>query len=220
MADVLVDHERPDTTDMLAVHGAFRDALAEAPELVGRVAAGDTARASVVAGYYANVLAFVEAHHEGEDALLWPRLVARSPSAAQIAQRLETQHVAVSEHLAHARLQLATWASSGQPAAGGELVAALQGLAGVLVPHCDDEEAAIIPLAAEHIAVDEWSELAGHAMQHFAGDNVWLCLGLVYDRMTPEQREDLLAHLPPPVAELWSSIGEPAYRDFLAELRR
>ena len=64
-----------DTSDMVQFHRVFRDALSSAAPLVGSVAAGDIARADVVGSYYANVLALLKSHHEGEDELVWPKLV-------------------------------------------------------------------------------------------------------------------------------------------------
>ena len=54
----------PDTTDMFAVHGVFRDTLGAAPVLVRGVADSDIARRALVANYYENVLAFLESHHD------------------------------------------------------------------------------------------------------------------------------------------------------------
>ena len=65
---------RPDTTDMLAVHGVFRDTLAAAPTLVGGIAPGDAERVALIANYYENILSFLEAHHDGEEHLVFPLL--------------------------------------------------------------------------------------------------------------------------------------------------
>ena len=58
---------RPDTRDMYAVHGVFRDTLGAAPTLVGGIAPGDAERVALIANYYENILSFLEAHHDGED---------------------------------------------------------------------------------------------------------------------------------------------------------
>src|SRR4051794_18746758 len=71
---------RPDTRDMVAVHAVFRQALATAPRIVGGASRTDRQHAANVASFYANLLAFLHVHHEGEDALLWPKLLERSPA--------------------------------------------------------------------------------------------------------------------------------------------
>ena len=65
---------RPDTSDMYAVHGGFRDTLGAAPTLVGDIASGDAERVALIANYYENVLSFLEAHHDGEEKLVFPLL--------------------------------------------------------------------------------------------------------------------------------------------------
>ena len=65
---------RPDVSDMYAVHGVFRDTLGAAPELVGGIGAGDTERTALIANYYENILSFLEAHHDGEEKLVFPLL--------------------------------------------------------------------------------------------------------------------------------------------------
>ena len=70
---------RPDVTDMYAVHGVFRDTLGAVPQLVGGITPGDAARVDQLANYYDNVLFFLEAHHEGEEVIVFPRLPRAMP---------------------------------------------------------------------------------------------------------------------------------------------
>src|SRR3954470_22233755 len=83
---------RPDTTDMVAVHRVFRESLGVAPQLNGSVPGEDAERVAAVAGYYSDILAFLHVHHEGEDELLWPKLVARCPDDAELIRRIAGQH--------------------------------------------------------------------------------------------------------------------------------
>ena len=75
---------RPDTSDMYAVHGVFRDTLGAATALVGGVPAGDAERLALVANYYENVLSFLEAHHDGEEEIVFPLLRERCPDQARL----------------------------------------------------------------------------------------------------------------------------------------
>jgi hypothetical protein len=36
--------------------------------------------------------------------------------------------------------------------------------------------------------------------------------------MTQEQRDQMLAHMPPPAVEMWTSVGEQAYKNLVAEV--
>jgi hypothetical protein len=73
------DVPRPDTSDMFAVHGVFRDTLGAATVLVGGVLDGDSERLALVANYYENVLSFLRSHHDGEEQLVFPLLRQRCP---------------------------------------------------------------------------------------------------------------------------------------------
>ena len=85
---------RPDTSDMVAVHRVFRSSLAAAPGLVGSVR-GDDARRALITDYYANILAFLEVHHEGEEQLVFPVLTERAPQSHALVARMATQHAGV-----------------------------------------------------------------------------------------------------------------------------
>lgn len=208
-----------DTEDMIQVHRVFREAFAAAPALVGSVAAGDMARAEVVGSYYANVLEFLRVHHEGEDALLWPKLTERASDQAATVQRIAGQHKGVEEALVVANERLAEWRADADPDSGVRLAVAIASLNADLVAHLDEEERVILPIAASHITMPEWGELPGHGMQHFAGDKLWLIIGLLQEQFRPEQVAMMESHMPPPVLEFWTTQGRPQFQAFIAEVR-
>jgi len=98
-----------DTSDMIQLHRVFRESLGAAAPLVGSVPPGDAARAEVVGSYYANVLALLHSHHEGEDELVWPKLVDRAPEDAETIRRIAGQHEGVLTALEDAEAKLAVW---------------------------------------------------------------------------------------------------------------
>src|SRR5580704_12763401 len=100
---------RPDVTDMYAVHRVFRDTLGAAPQLVGGIPTGDTARVDQIANYYDNILYFLEAHHDGEEVIVFPRLRERCPEEGAFLDSLETEHEAALGLLGTARSSLAAW---------------------------------------------------------------------------------------------------------------
>lgn len=206
---------RTDTSDMLAVHKVFRDALSQAPGLVGGVGGPD--RASVVADYYANVLRFLDVHHDGEDELLWPPLRERAGDPALV-QRMSDQHHAVTEPRRVAGEALAAWTASPNAGNAAGFVAALGQLAAQLTPHLDEEELHVVPLAAQYLTPAEWGMLPEHGMRAFQGDKIWLILGLIRDRMSQPQRDAMLSHMPPPAAAFWTGTGEGLFRSYMAEL--
>jgi hemerythrin-like domain-containing protein len=213
---------RPDVTDMYAVHGVFRDTLGAAPRLVGELAPGDAARVEQVANYYDNILYFLEAHHDGEEAIVFPRLRERCPKETALLDTLEAQHEEAVKLLAVAREAVAAWpgADGGAEAAAAQSAAAesLEALRVQLVEHLDLEEANALPLCAENILAEEWGQLPGHAMAGYQGDKIWLIMGLIRQRMTQEQRDSMLAHMPPPARDMWTSFGENAFSELSAQV--
>jgi hypothetical protein len=208
---------RPDVTDMYAVHGVFRDTLGAAPVLVGGVAADDAARAALVANYYENVLSFLEAHHDGEEKLVFPLLRDRCDGAGALIDELDEQHQEALSLLGSARDSLVAWprgGASGQQATQESLVA----LGAHLELHLTNEETNALPLAAEYLSPEEWGALPGHGMAAFDGDKIWLILGLIRERMNDEQRTAMLEHMPPPAVEMWTSFGEQAFKDLSTEV--
>ena len=83
---------RPDVNDMYAVHGVFRDTLGAAPTLVGGIAPGDAERVALIANYYENILSFLEAHHDGEEKLVFPLLRERCAGQDALIDHMDEQH--------------------------------------------------------------------------------------------------------------------------------
>jgi hemerythrin-like domain-containing protein len=210
---------RPDVTDMYAVHGVFRDTLGAAPVLVGEVAPGDVARLDQVANYYDNILFFLESHHEGEEAIVFPRLRERCPDETALLDTLESEHEEALSLLAGARTSLAAWPGSGGGAAAqAAVVDSLGALRTQLVAHLDEEEIRALPLCAENMLAEEWGQLPGHALGSYQGDKVWLILGLIRERMTPEQSARMLENMPPPARDMWTGFGENAFNELSAKV--
>ena len=208
----------PDTSDMAAVHKVFRLWLASGPELVGG-AAGDDTRRALIANYFDNVVAFLTAHHEGEDELVYPLLLERAPEHRAVIELGRSQHEDVVPLNDAVMASVDAWQANGDSGAP-ELVRCLQALDGVLSPHLDYEEAEVVPLATKYLTVEEWGALPGHTLASFKGDKVWLIMGLVRENFTQEQRDTMLEHLPPPARQMWETIGEASFDDMIAQVRQ
>ena len=206
-----------DTSDMLAVHSVFRRSLASAPDFVAS-AKGDDARRALLANYFANLMAFLRVHHEGEEMLVFPLLRERAPGQMALIDEATTQHHEVVTHMDSCTERIGEWGSTDDAAA--PLVQALGDLEAALNPHLSQEEAEILPLASAHLAAEEWGRLPGHGMQNFTGDKIWLILGLIRENMTQQQRDGMLAHMPPPPREMWQNMGEDAFNAMIAQVRQ
>ncbi len=208
----------PDTSDMAAVHKVFRLSLDSAPELVGS-AAGDDVRRALIANYYDNVGAFLTAHHDGEDQLVYPLLIERAPDHRAVLELGERQHEDVLPLKDAVTASVDSWRAQGDSQAP-RLLRSLQALDDVLSPHLDYEEAEVVPLATEHLTVEEWGALPGHTLGTFDGDKVWLIMGLVRENFTQEQRDAMLEHLPPPARQMWETMGEASFDELIAQVRQ
>ena len=208
---------RPDVSDMYAVHQALRDSLGWAPQLVREVDATDTARIGLITNFYENVLSFLHVHHGGEEELIFPLLSERCAEELAIVDEMASQHADVVELIARSHRALGSW-SGGESAAQEGSATALGDLGERLEDHLADEERRLLPLCADNLSLQEWGALPGHALGAFDGDKVWLILGLIRDHMTQDQRDQMLAHMPPPAVEMWTSMGEQAYKNLLAEV--
>ena len=91
-------------------------------------------------------------------------------------------------------------------------------LGAALLAHLDEEEAFIVPLAAQHILASEWGELPGHALRNFAGDKMWLVLGLIREQMSAQQLTMMDDHMPPAALAMWRQ-HEREFKEFVEALR-
>ena len=209
---------RPDTSDMPAVHMVFRSSLASGPEFIGS-AAGHDERRSLIANYYSNVMAFLEVHHDGEEKIVFPLLIERAPEHRAIVEQAARQHTEVVGLMQAVRESLRSWEANGD-SGEAEMARSLGALNDALIPHLDEEEAQILPLAGEYLTVEEWATLPGHSMANFQGDKIWLILGLIRENFTAEQRDMMLNGMPPPARQMWETMGETSFDELIAQVRQ
>ncbi len=208
---------RPDVSDMIAVHQALRDSLGAAPELVRGVDASDNGRVEMITNLFDNILAFLHVHHDGEEKLVFPLLRDRCPDQTEMLDQMAAQHADVVGLIEESGSALSAW-GGGKAAAQEQSAAALGELAARLEQHLGDEERLVLPLCAENLSLEEWGAIPGHALGSFTGDKVWLILGLIRAHMSQAQRDEMLAHMPPPAVDMWTSMGEQAYKNLVADV--
>jgi iron-sulfur cluster repair protein YtfE (RIC family) len=208
---------RPDVNDMFAVHGVFKDTLGAAPGFVAEATPDDQERVGLVANYYENVLSFLEAHHDGEEKLVFPLLRERCATHGDLLDQMEAEHHEAIGLLTSATNSLAAW-PGGDAAAQAAVAKDLEALRVQLVAHLENEEQNALPLCGDTLSLEEWGALPGHGLANFHGDKIWLILGLIRERMTEGQRAEMMAHMPPPARDMWTGFGEQAFRDYSAQL--
>ncbi|MDX3096260.1 hemerythrin domain-containing protein [Streptomyces sp. ME01-24h] len=206
----LVNEPMADTRDMYMAHAGLRREFRLLPGLIRSVEPGDTRRAEVVGSHAALMCDVLHGHHEGEDLLLWPKLVERGgAAAAAIVPAMEAQHHTIDALYVAATGLLGGWRFTGR---GGEALAeAFDELLAVLEEHMALEEKEVLPLAEKHITAKEWHQLGEHGMEGLPKNLLPLVFGLAMYEGDPEVIKGVLAAAPLPVRLLVPVIGRRKY---------
>jgi hemerythrin-like domain-containing protein len=207
------------TKDMVIVHRGLRRESRLLIELVAAVAPGDTTRAAVIADHFRIYRLGLKNHHEGEDELLWPPLLARVDLGAEIVLRMEAQHERVAATLTRLEVAVPAWEATAGADERDTLVAVLLEHRAILLEHLDDEEATLLPLAAEYITASEWASLGEHLVANTPKLTLLTLFGVVLEDANPAERALLLSGLPAPVRAVWRVIGRPRYSRHIRRVR-
>jgi len=208
-----------DVSDMFAIHKALTGALDAAPTYVAK-AGVDSERVEVIGSFYENVIELLHVHHTGEDELVYPVLEERCAESRSELERIDDQHKLLHGPMDAGRSAIATWreGSSGDDAQA--VIDAIASIADPLRAHLAEEETVMLPIASKWMSPEEWGRLPGHGMMIFRADKPWLGLGLVREQLNQEQRDGMLAGMPPEMRTMWTEQMEPAFNAFIAEVRR
>jgi hemerythrin-like domain-containing protein len=208
-----------DVSDMHAVHKALLGALDAAPGCVAK-AGLDSGSVEVIGSFFENVIEFLHVHHSGEDELIYPVLEQRCADSRSELERINDQHKLLLEPMDAGRSAVAAWRAAPSTDNAQAVTDALASIAETLRPHLAEEETVILPIATKWISTEEWGRQAGHNMMSFRADKPWLMLGLVREQLNQQQRDGMLAGMPPDMRTMWTEQMEPAFNAFIAEVRR
>ena len=211
--------ERPWVQEMVVVHRVFRRESRLLPDLVRGVRPGDVERARFLAGMFREYDHGLHSHHTSEDAMLWPKLLARVDLDAELVLRMEQQHEVVARGLRVGAERLAPWVADASAAARDALAEAMDRHRQDLLVHLDEEERSVLPLVAEHITVAEWNELGEAARSHTPKDKLLFMLGALLEEATPDETARFLSHLPVPARLLWHTVGRRQYAKQMRKVR-
>ena len=211
--------ERPWVQEMVVVHRVFRRESRLMPELIRGVRPGDVDRARFLAGMIREYDKGLHSHHTSEDALLWPKLLARVDLDADLVLRMEQQHEVVAEGLRTVMERLTAWEAEASAPARDALAAALDRHRQDLLVHLDEEERSVLPLVSEHITAAEWAELGEVARSHTPKDKLLFMLGALLEEATPQESARFLSNLPVPARLLWHTVGRRQYAKQMRKVR-
>lgn len=207
-----------DVSDMPLLHDSFRRGFREARGQVSFIEDGDEQRAAHYSDYMKELLWLLDAHHTGEDALLYPLLRERAPEEADLWERMEEQHSSLEADLATANEAAATYASSGSTSDASALASACETLLARLDVHLVEEENEVLPIAAHTITPEEWGQLPGHALGSYTGQRIWLPFGLATEHFPPPVMDAIVSG-PSPIGPMWLGGGKAAFGEEMNLIR-
>jgi hypothetical protein len=208
-----------DARDMFVVHAMFRREFGLMPGLVRAVAAGDSARAALVADHIALMSDGLAAHHQGEDDHLWPLLRERCPEeCAPLVAVMDNQHHVIHDHLA----QVATAAQSWRPAAAAgprdDLADAVERLLAITRDHLALEEERVVPLIEKYLTQAEYLLAPQESQAVLPPDTLLIGLGMTLYGASQDDVDAIVGHVPAQQRPTITEQASSAYAAYAEEL--
>ena len=164
-------------------------------------------------------IAALHIHHEGEDELLYPKLIERVPEQALKTEEVEHEHQLLRAALEDVSAACATWREQPSPQTGETLAAALDKLNAIAQRHLDDEEQNIVPLAAVTLSQQEWDAMGKHGLAQMPFNKRRLAFAMILEPLDDADRAYMKQFLPTPARMLYPLlIGRP-WKKYASTLR-
>jgi hemerythrin-like domain-containing protein len=208
-----------DSRDMIVVHTMFRRQFAGIPALVSEVRDGDTDQVAIVADHVAWMVEFLHAHHEGEDMLVWPRLVERCPTEVEpLIFTMEAQHHGLAVALDDLAAKAATWRTTSAVQERDALAEAATELLVPIAEHLDLEEREVLSLIDAYLTEKEWKQVGGSGLKKMSFGQLTVAFGMILDDASPEQVTTMRHTIPRGPWLLFSLLGPRAYSKYAERL--
>jgi hypothetical protein len=151
--------EPADTRMMGIVHGALRRDLLRARDVAGSAPYPHGRQRRALGEHVEWLMDFLHAHHSSEDDGLWPAVRAKNPAAAPLLDSLEADHQRIEPAAQALREAGQRYAGTTDDVARTDLVAAIDELCAVLLPHLDREVEEAMPVVSQTISHGEWTAI-------------------------------------------------------------
>ena len=208
-----------DVRDMAIVHRTFRNAYEESARLVRAAPSPSPGRVTFLADHIDFGIAALHHHHEGEDELLYPKLIQRVPEQAPMTEQVEHEHLAIKTALEAASAACAAWRQRPSAETGEALAAALDHLNAVVQPHLDDEENKVVPLAAVTLTQQEWDAMGKQGVAWIPRNKRGIAFGMILEPLGDADRAYMMRSLPAPVRVLYPFLIERPWKKYASTLR-
>ena len=207
-----------DTTEMFAVHDAFRAEFGALPAQITAVPDGDVERAGVVGGHVMMMTSMLHAHHGSEDLLLWPVLEERVPERIALVKEMESQHEAMGALIESAQAQAGQWMATASAGTASELSTTMAELTEIMVEHLAAEESQVMPIVSETFSEEEFARIGEHSRADIPPEVLPIGLGIILSDTTPERGAAILAFMPDEARAGFEQFGRPMYEEYRSRL--
>jgi hemerythrin-like domain-containing protein len=204
---------------MAIIHRTFRRTYDESARLVRAAPQPSAERVTFLADHIDFAIAMLHVHHEGEDELLYPKLIERVPDQAPVTEEIEHEHQLVAGALDAASAACTAWRARPSAETGEALAIALDQLNSVAERHLDDEEQKVVPLAAVTLTQQEWDELGKHGVAQIPRNKRGIAFGMILEPLGEADRVYMKNVLPAPVRMLSPLLIERPWKKYAATLR-
>ncbi|MET8101582.1 hemerythrin domain-containing protein [Streptomyces sp. NPDC005236] len=165
----------------------------------------DTAPSAALAELRDFLVAALRHHHESEDDVLWPQLIAADSAAGVGLIALGAEHEALEAALG---TLAAVPVQDGEDRAG--LVAAATGVRDLVHKHLDHEEPVLFPALAAHMSDEAWTEFSREVIASAPPVGAHLNLGFFEQVGTPAELALIAANLPHEALQFVPAMREQA----------
>lgn len=204
---------------MAIVHRTFRKAYNESAQLVRAAPTPSPGRVTFLADHIDFAIMALHIHHEGEDLLLYPKLIERVPEQAPMTEEVEHEHELIKTALDDTSAACATWRQRPSAETGEALAASLDKLNKVAQRHLDDEEQKIVPLAAVTLTQQEWDAMGKHGVGEIPRNKRGIAFGFLLDPLNETDRAHMMRSLPAPIRMLSPFLIERPWKKYASTLR-
>jgi hemerythrin-like domain-containing protein len=191
-----------DVRDMRIIHATFRSSYTQSAALVRANPTPSAQRVGFLADHVSFGLQMLHHHHESEDEMLYPVLVARVPEQAERTEQIDHEHLQIATAIDAALASCADWRATPTAANGEALASSLDDLVAVLEPHLADEESEVVPLAARTLTREEWEAIGAHSRASIPRDKMGIAFGMILEPLDEDDRAYMKKQLPLPVRTL------------------
>jgi len=213
---------RNDMTGFLLTHTLIRQTVPELARRLGATPVGDTEAVQRLTAWWHVFTGILDRHHDVEDRLVWPVVLAERPDLRHEVDEIEDQHAELDTYLADIDLGLSGLACDGTPGTWPDRVARLRAdvtaFDAMLVDHLVLEEKTMVPVLEEQVSPEAFAALGAELAKGHTPAEMATEMPMVVSCASPQQRTVMLGRMPEPVRQRFTQEWEPQFQALVSAL--